>query len=184
MTKPNFEQNLEQQLQALPQEQQPQRDLWQGIEHALDHRAELSDGEQANANVLPSNITSKSSRPLQSKVWLASAASIVMVAMLAWFGGQQYSHYQMRIESEQFIATLSDNYLSQKDMLLVQFKGKPAFTDNWQDQLQELEDAAKAIHEALQHDPRNPTLLKMLKSIYQQQLQLIERVHVPRLAQI
>lgn len=184
MTDQKFEQQLQQQIADLPKTKLPERDLWRGIEHALDERKAESAGNDVYGLTNVGTFRNNSNNTSSTGRWLATAASVLLVAMLAWFGGQQYSAYQTQQQSEQFIAALSDSYQQQKDMLLIQFKGKPAFTNNWEDQLKELEDAAKAIHEALQHDPRNPTLLKMLQSIYQQQLQLIERVHLPNLVQI
>ncbi|MBD1388876.1 hypothetical protein IC617_05500 [Neiella sp. HB171785] len=170
MTNHEFEQQLQRQIDALPRQQQPKRDLWRGIEHAL---AESPQQTKAAAS------------PLR---WLATAASVCLIAVLGWFGSNHYIEQRAQqlalAQSQQFIAAMSDNHQLQKDSLLVALKGKPAFTDNWQQQLDELEDAANAIKEALEHDPRNPTLLKMLQSVYQQQLQLIERVHAPKLIHI
>ena len=53
-------------------------------------------------------------------------------------------------------------------------------TDNWQKQIDELDEAAIAIKKALAEEPNNPALLKMLKNVYQQQMMIIERVHEPR----
>jgi hypothetical protein len=55
----------------------------------------------------------------------------------------------------------------------------PTSTDNWQQQLKDLDEAEKAIKEALQDSPNNPALLGMLKHVYQQELAIIERVHAP-----
>jgi len=53
-------------------------------------------------------------------------------------------------------------------------------TDNWQVQLQELEDAEQAIKQTLENEPKNKALLSMLAQVYQQQLDLINKVHAPR----
>ena len=44
--------------------------------------------------------------------------------------------------------------------------------------------AADAIKAALENDPNNMALLRMLQSVYQQQIDLIERVHAPKWQQI
>uniref|UniRef100_UPI0038F6B87A hypothetical protein n=1 Tax=Streptomyces scabiei TaxID=1930 RepID=UPI0038F6B87A len=65
---------------------------------------------------------------------------------------------------------MSDYFTQQKQTLLVQYQNQPALADNWQQQLVELEDAERAIKQALENEPENPALLKMLAQVYQQQL--------------
>jgi len=55
----------------------------------------------------------------------------------------------------------------------------PTSTDNWQQQVDDLGEAEKAIKDALQDSPNNSALLDMLKHVYQQGLAIIERVHAP-----
>ena len=64
--------------------------------------------------------------------------------------------------------------------MLVRFQEQPALTHNWQEQLTELDEAADAIKAALENEPNNMALLKMLQSVHQQQINLIERVHSPK----
>ena len=64
--------------------------------------------------------------------------------------------------------------------MLVEYENKEALTTNWQTQLQELEDAEQAIKQVLENEPQNQALLTMLAQIYQQQLDLINKVHAPR----
>ena len=58
-------------------------------------------------------------------------------------------------------------------------QGQATLTENWQQQLEELDEAAIAIKKALENEPNNVALLKMLKKVHQQQIMLIERVHAP-----
>jgi hypothetical protein len=60
---------------------------------------------------------------------------------------------------------------------LIRFQDQPALTQNWQDQLTELDDAAVAIKMALRNESNNMALLKTLRYVHQQQINLIERVH-------
>jgi hypothetical protein len=166
----NSETRLRQQLDALPREMQPERDLWQGIELALAN--ESSPNELASQTSSPS----KHSRP----GWLAVAASIALVGFIGWMS----LSLQPEIKSEQLVAALSAEHEQQKNALLVKFQDQPALTDNWQQQIKELDDAAVAIKKALQQDPNNIALLKMLQSAYQQQINLIEKVHSPKWSQI
>ncbi|AGH47072.1 hypothetical protein C427_4973 [Paraglaciecola psychrophila 170] len=48
----------------------------------------------------------------------------------------------------------------------------------------ELDDAADAIKTALENEPNNMALLKMLQSVHQQQINIIERVHSPKWSQL
>lgn len=64
--------------------------------------------------------------------------------------------------------------------MLVEYENKEALTTNWHTQLQELEEAEQAIKQALENEPQNQALLTMLAQIYQQQLDLINKVHAPR----
>ena len=72
----------------------------------------------------------------------------------------------------------------QKQALLVHFAGQPALTNNWQEQVAELDKAELAIKAALKNEPNNMALLKLLQNVYQQQISLIERVHSPKWSQI
>lgn len=75
-------------------------------------------------------------------------------------------------------------FTKQKQSLLVQYQSQAALTDNWQVQLKELEDAEQAIKQTLENEPQNKALLSMLAQVYQQQLDLINKVHAPRWQQI
>lgn len=66
----------------------------------------------------------------------------------------------------------------------MQYETQPALTSDWQTQLQELEQAEQAVKLALKQDPENAALLNMLAQVYQQQLDLINKVHEPRWQQI
>ena len=67
---------------------------------------------------------------------------------------------------------------------MVRFQDQPALTQNWQDQLTGLDDADDAIKTALENKPNNMALLKMLQSVHQQQINLIERMHSPKWQQL
>jgi hypothetical protein len=155
----DFEQNLQQRLSRLPEERQPQRDLWPGIEHAL-------------------NATQKT--PAGWRRGSALAASVMLVGLLGWLSLGQWQ----TSEQQQLATLLSEQHQQQKDYLLAAYADQPALTDNWQQQLEELDEAARAIKLALEQDPQNMTLLRMLKQVHQQQIDLIERVHTPKYQQI
>jgi dihydroorotase-like cyclic amidohydrolase len=80
-------------------------------------------------------------------------------------------------QNEFDVVALSRIFEQQKQNLLVDYKDVPALTDNWMEQLQELESAAETIAYSLRSDPNNSTLLEMLEQVYLQQLSLIQAVH-------
>ena len=163
MSKSNFEQTLASQLADMNKDQQPDRDFWPGIELAL-----TSEAEEA-----PRSIKG-------SKMYLVAAT----VAMFATIGWLSLSQQGLSVTGDDLVAALSAQHLEQKNALLVKFQDQPALTQNWQQQLTELDEAAGAIKTALENEPNNMALLKMLQTVHQQQINLIERVHSPKWSQI
>ncbi|CAM4181446.1 hypothetical protein PSOS111911_06315 [Pseudoalteromonas ostreae] len=158
MSKPNFETFLTESINNTESEISPQKDLWPGIEKALTH-APLA---QVKAALWPK----------LAGVAACSVAALLTVQLL--FSGSEPGTS----------VVMSDYFTQQKQTLLVQYQNQPALTDNWQQQLTELEDAERAIKQALKNEPENPALLKMLAQVYQQQLDLINKVHAPKWQQI
>jgi hypothetical protein len=163
MNKTNFEQALADQLIDLNKEQNPDRDLWPGIELAL------------------SSETLDSSHSVAGKKLYLVAATIAMFGLIGWLSVSQQS---VSLTGDDLVASLSEQHLQQKNALLVRFQDQPALTQNWQEQLTELDNAADAIKTALENEPNNMALLKMLQNVHQQQINLIERVHSPKWSQI
>tara|TARA_R110000868_G_scaffold52947_3_gene166629 strand:- start:2371 stop:2862 length:492 start_codon:yes stop_codon:yes gene_type:complete len=163
MNKTDFEQNLQQQLAAMAREKQPERELWSGIELALVN--EPNKVNQAKKN---------------SKLYAFAAA----VAVIGIVGLMSFNLAQAPLKGNDLVASLSAQHQQQKQALLVQFKDQPALTSNWQDQVAELDRAELAIKAALKNEPNNLALLKLLQNVYQQQINLIERVHSPKWSQI
>ena len=134
----------------------PERDLWPGIEQAI--------------------LPVKSS----NNKYFAVAASLMLAVFIGYFSFESGKAAQ----GDALVAALSEQHQSQKQSLLVQYQDSPALTSNWNEQLDELDDAAAAIKAALKEDPNNPALIKMLRHVYSQQMQIIERVHKPTWSQI
>lgn len=162
MNKSGFEQNLQQQLQNMVRDKQPERDLWPGIELAL--------ASQSETNGVGSS----------RKIYAIAAA----VALVGLVGLMSFKPSSPPPGGSELIANLSAQHQLQKQALLVQFKDQPALTSNWQEQVAELDQAASAIKAALKNEPNNMALLKLLQNVYQQQISLIERVHSPKWSQI
>lgn len=161
MTKRN-KLSIEEQIAALDKHKTPSRDLWTGIEYGISNNQDM-------ARAKPT-----------TKPFLAIAASLVVAVLLAFF-----SFESGRIESgEALVAQLAKQHNAQKESLLISLAGQPTTTQNWQQQLDELDEAAAAIKKALENEPNNAALLKMLQRVYEQQIALIERVHAPAWQQI
>ena len=156
MSKTNFEDTLVSQLADVNKDQQPERDLWPGIELAL------------------SCESSKPSNAVVEKRMYLVAAAVGIFGLIGWLSVNQYP---VSLTGDELVASLSEQHLDQKNALLIRFQDQPALTQNWQDQLTELDDAAVAIKMALRNESNNMTLLKMLRHVHQQQINLIERVH-------
>lgn len=170
MSNNDFESALKKQLGELKQEQMPERDLWQGIELALANEGapvDIKEQQPVRANPQP-------------KLW-AVAAAVAFVGVFSWYSLNQT---QTELTQGDLVAALSSQHQEQKQALLVKFQDQPAHTQNWQQQLQELDEAAIAIKAALEQEPNSVALLKMLQNVHQQQIDLIERVHAPKWRQI
>ena len=168
MNNQKFDADLQQHLSALAKEKQPERDLWPGIELAL--ASDLATNQHND----------KTSSVSGNKIYLL-VATFAMFGLLSWLS---INHQTNLLNGDALVASLSEQHQQQKGALLTKFKDQPALTDNWQDQLQELDEAAEAIKLALENEPNNMALLKMLQTVHQQQINLIERVHSPKWSQI
>ena len=163
MSDANFDRALAEQLADLEKDQQPDRDLWPGIELAL------------------SSDASESSHVVVGKKMYLVAATVAVFGLIGWLSVNQQ---QVSLTGNELVASLSAQHQEQKNALLVRFQDQPALTRNWQTQLTELDAAAEAIKMALENEPNNMALLKMLQSVHQQQINLIERVHSPKWQQM
>ena len=154
MSKPDFETFLAESINNSETQIAPQKDLWQGIEKAISNPA---------------------TKECESSMWpkLAGIAACSVAALLS-------VQLVFNSSAQNTSVAMSDFFAEQKQTLLVQYQNQPALTDNWQQQLTELEDAERAIKQALENEPENPALLKMLAQVYQQQLDLINKVHAPK----
>lgn len=159
----DFEQHLQRQVDELPRELHPDRDLWAGIEHGVKHKRETRSSQSRL-------------RPV-----LATAAGICLVAVMSWsLLHSPAEQPETQLTGNALVQSLSAQHAEQMQTLLVSVQDAPAVSADWQQQLSELDDAAKAIKTALAEDPDNTVLLRMLQNVYQQQILLVERVHAPK----
>ena len=163
----NFDDKLAQHISEISKEKQPERDLWRGIELGIT-------SQQDDA----------SSSTVTSKQWMAIAASVCLVTVL-WFAAPfAFKADENRSDGYALIDAMSMQQQQQVNSLLASYESTTALTEDWQEQLKELDDAADVIKAALKDDPDNSALIKMLHHVYQQQIALIERVHAPKWQQI
>lgn len=151
--------SLDEQINNMAREKNPSRDLWQGIEYAIDLPTQ---------KIAPT----KSNRKLPI---YGLAASICVMALVGYFSFQT----GVNTTGQELVNQLSAQHSEQKQALLSSLAGQQSTTQNWQQQLEELDEAAVAIKTALKNEPNNAALLKMLKRVHEQQIALIERVHAP-----
>ncbi|MFT6267346.1 MAG: hypothetical protein ACJAVV_000143 [Alphaproteobacteria bacterium] len=169
--------SIEELIVALEKYKNPERDLWQGIEFGLQQNTNTTADIQGEADKSPTQVRQvrSSLRPVY-----ALAASVTLALLVGYFSFQTG-----RVESGQaLIVQMSEQHSLQKDSLLTSLQGQPTTTQNWQQQIAELDEAAVAIKKALENEPNNAALLKMLQRVYEQQIALIERVHAPAWQQI
>ncbi len=158
--------NVDEAVAKVSKTKMPERDLWPGIELAL-------------ASQQPTG------QPASSQKWsftpvYAVAASVVLVVIVSissFYSGQKS---QTQIIAEQ----MSDDYLQKREALLVAYGDTAVTVNDLEVQLANLDDAADAIKRAISEDPNNPVLLQMLKRVYAQQIELIEKVHAPAWQQL
>jgi len=159
--------SIDEHIRHMHKDKMPQRDLWSGIEYSISEP--VSSGAENAEN----------KRFKQAPAYAIAAS--MLIAMLIGYVSFQTG----RVESGQdLVMQMSQQHSMQKDALLTSLDGQPTTTQNWQQQLDELDQAAVAIKKALENEPNNVALLKMLQKIYQQQIMLIERVHAPAWQQI
>ena len=156
--------SLSQLVKHLPTEKTPKRDLWQGIELALEQEPQS---------------TSRSSR---LRLWIASAAAIALcVGLTSQYWMKPLSAPSDRpLRGDALVTALSEQHQAQLTRLLVTVQDATPLTSNWQQQLDDLKQAEKVVKQALQQDPNNRALLQMMQNVHQQQLLLVERVHAPK----
>lgn len=152
------DEQLENTIRSIPKEIRPPRDLWPGIQHALDN---LENREHSV----------KQDNPF---VRILAAAAVLLIVAGLWLFIRPTGN-----GNETDAAAMSRLFEQQKQIMLTDYRQIPALTGNWTQQLEELESAARAIQDALKNDPDNGVLLGMLRQVYMQQLDLIRTVHQP-----
>lgn len=175
MNKQISDQALASQIDKLPKEMQPSRDLWSGIERAIQNKSQQSAFESKSmAESKPNKVV-----PI---AWAASLIAAVLVAWISFAPTPPLSTPLMvNIDetAEQIVNSMHSNFQQQKQVMLVSY-GQPDMTNlpiKMQNQLTELAQARKAIEKALANDGNNIDLLNLLRFTQQQELNLLQKLY-------
>ncbi len=166
MNKSINEQELQTQIDNLSREIQPERDLWAGIEHAIEHKS-----QQSATNSSVSGKTKYSH--------YAWAASVVAAVLLTWNLNSPMLEPTSQLAA---VDVIQQQYTEQKNTMLVSF-GKPDLSklpEKMQTQFSELQAARTSLLEALKDDPDNANLLNLLQWTQSQELSLLEQLYSPK----
>jgi len=165
---------LAEQIAKLPNKMTPERDLWSGIERAINHKAQEIPSQQQGNIFVPS----------------AWAASVAMVMLVSWFTFSPSINEQgepalvntqagSSVTQGQLVDFMQKNFQQQKQTLLVSY-GQPT-VDNlplaMQKELKQLADARESIRKALLTDENNADLLNLLDFTQQQELKLLQQLY-------
>jgi hypothetical protein len=165
---------LVEQIALLPNEMIPERDLWSGIERAINHKAQEIPIQQQSNVFVPS----------------AWAASIAIVMLASWFTfspsiNEKNETALVKTQKEavvtqgELVDFMQKNFQQQKQTLLVSY-GQPSvdtLPPAMQIELKQLADARLSIKKALLTDENNADLLNLLDFTQQQELKLLQQLY-------
>ncbi|UUO23283.1 hypothetical protein FGD67_08690 [Colwellia sp. M166] len=162
------EKSLQAAITKLPKEMSPERDLWLGIDKAINQNTAVLEKANTRKVIMPT----------------AWAASIVAAVLLTWMTlGPELSTTEPSIS---LVAEIQYNFQQQKHSMLVSF-GRPDIKQlpvAMQTELVKLASAQKTISKALVEDPNNSDLLNLLRWTQQQELDLLKQLYSPQWQEI
>jgi hypothetical protein len=150
---------LDELVQQLPRNVVPQRDLWAGIAHA---------------------ITAPPGRNHSHHVAFAASILLVLGASL-YFGQRQPVFDATSAITPAYLSEMQQNHRENVQNLMIEYSEQQAWYPDWEQQLQELQQAENAIYNALHDNPDNRELLALLRGVQEKQLKLIDAVYRPQL---
>ena len=150
-----FDDRLQRAVSKLQKDRLPHRDLWTGIEMAL--------------------LSGKRRRT----PWLAIAASLLVCVIAVGWWFRSHRADRPAVAHVSYADELAVQHRKTMTALQAAYRNTPALTTNWNDQLNGMERAADSVRKALRDDPDNIALLKMLNDVYQQEVDLLRKVHEP-----
>jgi hypothetical protein len=157
------DQKLVEQVDALPKSLQPKRDLWVGIERAIQDKPQLTTlSEATKSRTMP----------------LAWAASVLAAVLLTWVTLVPSSTDSPAM----LVNQMQQGFEQQKQAMLVTY-GQPKLSElptALKKQLDDLVSARQSVEKALQEDPSNQDLLNILRWTQDQELELITQLYSPK----
>lgn len=160
MSEQNHDQLLDTYVADLPKEIVPPKDMWAGIDHAIELR--------------------RNEKKWRANKFLQAATVAAIFISTTWFLGSEFNSNTADV-NEVNLSMLADDidkgFKMQKANMLASYKGQAALTSTWEDQLHELEVARSNVWEALKDNPGNTYMVQILVEIQEQQLDLIKSVH-------
>jgi len=161
---------LQQHIDQLSGELTPERDLWAGIELAINQAEQTNTYNKQTVN--------------RFNTPFAWAASVIVAILFSWQLNHTFSPIPAKVaQQNSFDAVdfIKVNFQQQKQSLLVSY-GKPETKQlplKMQQELQQLEGAQNTIYKALESDKNNQDLLNLLQWTQQQELKLLEQLYRP-----
>ena len=174
MNKLLSEQDLQKTVAELPDEMTPQRDLWAGIERAI----------QTKKQDEPSFDAPKKTAFIPT-AWAASLVAAVLVTWISF--SPQLADKSVNIAQQDnsplnLVMAMQENFKQTKQTMLVSF-GQPKVSElpkEIQAELTKLSSALKTIEKALLADPSNNDLLNLLRWTQKQELDLLSQLYSPK----
>jgi hypothetical protein len=172
MNKLISEQDFQNQVDELPDEMTPQRDLWTGIERAIQTKQQ----EKPLLN-------SSSKKKFVPAAWAASLVAAVLVTWVSFSPQQDVTQVaQQNASPLNLVTAMQENFEQNKQTMLVSF-GLPKVSElpkEIQAELIKLSSARKAIEKVLIEDPSNNDLLNLLRWTQKQELDLLTQLYSPK----
>lgn len=160
MNSQNKEQALATQINALNRDIAPTRDLWSGIELAIEQQQFVE--RKKSSIVLP----------------VSWAASVVAAVVLSW--GVLKPDTEQTLPAA--VIAMEQSFQQEKSTMLVSY-GEPdlgQLSAEMQQQFTKLANAKKALQTALLAEPDNGDLIELLRWVNQQEIDLIEQLYQPQ----
>lgn len=165
------EQALQGKLDELPDEMEPQRDLWAGIERAIQSKAQEPSVDEA-----------ASKKSFVPATWAASLVAAILITWVSFSPQAPLDVAQQKNSPLNLVTAMQENFKQTKQTMLVSF-GQPQMSElpkEIQDELSKLSSAQKTIEKALIADPSNNDLLNLLRWTQKQELDLLTQLYSPK----
>ena len=165
---------LAEQVATLPVEMTPERDLWSGIERAINHK-----NQELTIN--------KQRKLLMPSAWAASIALVILMSWVTFSPSINEESAPVLVETQekngvtqgQLVNFMQQNFKKQKQTLLASY-GQPTVDKlpaAMQQELTQLSDARASIRKALLTDENNADLINLLDFTQQQELKLLQQLY-------